>query len=148
MRGKWVWWRMLDSCKLEWGNGYGWIELTSSFPALCDSAWAYSQCCLQLPGITFLSKSSFASSLTFFFPPLFFPAAGAIFLGKPLPPFLLFITSASWPSNHPPSAARLMQTTSYSQLGVPYPLSKCNPKPRKKPLPRGPLHQRGSTLGF
>ena len=26
MRGKWVWWRMLDSCKLKWGNGYGWRE--------------------------------------------------------------------------------------------------------------------------
>ena len=26
MRGKWVWWRMLDSCKLEWGDGYDDLE--------------------------------------------------------------------------------------------------------------------------
>ena len=26
MRGRWVWWRMLDSCKLERGNGYDDLE--------------------------------------------------------------------------------------------------------------------------
>ena len=61
-------------------------------------------------------------------------------LGQAITSLFLFITSTTWPPNHPPSAARLMQTASCSQLGVPYPLSKCNPKPRKNPLPPGPLH--------
>ena len=56
---------------------------------------------------------------------------------------LLFITSAAWPPNHHPSAARLMQTASCSQLGVPYPLSQCNPKPRKKSTPSGSSPPKG-----
>ena len=88
-----------------------------------------------------LQPARFPFSLTSLFLPLF--GSRCYLLGQAITSLLLFITSAAWPPNHPSSAARLMQTTSCSQLGVPYLLSKCNPKPRKKSTPPRVLSTKG-----